>query len=552
MMNTDFRRRRSAIAIAIVLALLLISGCDSTKPGYRPPTAAVNGTRPEPAAPVEESVVSDKAVATTVDETPADEPPSADAPQAQPSKLHGDKPPFDPIEANGKFFEDWPKPRLALVITGRQDGYLEPCGCAGLENMKGGLSRRHVFFKELADQGWPVAAVDVGGMVRRFGKQAEFQFAFSAEALKTMGYGAVGFGPADLRLSVGDTVAAVAGDDPTKSIFISANVSLLGLTPKVRVIEAGGMKIGVTSVLGSEYTAQVNNNEVEIEPAAEALEKVLPELADCDVRILLAQATEKESEELAKQFPQFSLVVTADVGDIPPAQPGKIDGTKSWLIDVGQKGMYAVVAGFYDDPDEPIRFQRVALDSRFGDSPKLKQLMANYQDQLQQLGWEGLGVRSAPAPTAKKGDGLAGKFVGGASCKQCHPSEYDVWAASKHAHATDTLVKLDPPRQFDAECISCHATGWNAQEFYPYTSGFESVDKTPHLAQNSCENCHGPGAAHVVAERGKDQAERDAARELLKLTWPEAKQTSCVKCHDHDNSPEFDQHADDYWGEIEH
>ena len=37
--------------------------------------------------------------------------------------------PFDPIKENGPIFVDWPKPKLALVITGMQAGYLEPCGC---------------------------------------------------------------------------------------------------------------------------------------------------------------------------------------------------------------------------------------------------------------------------------------------------------------------------------------------------------------------------------------------------------------------------------------
>ena len=45
---------------------------------------------------------------------------------------------FDPVAENGKFFEGWKKPKLAIVISGRQDGYLEPCGCAGLFRQKGG------------------------------------------------------------------------------------------------------------------------------------------------------------------------------------------------------------------------------------------------------------------------------------------------------------------------------------------------------------------------------------------------------------------------------
>src|SRR6185295_17263021 len=82
----------------------------------------------------------------------------------------------------------WPKPEVALVFSGRQDGYVEPCGCAGLENQLGGLSRRDMLIKELRAKGWPVIALDTGGQVRRYGKQAELQFSMSNDALKIMKY----------------------------------------------------------------------------------------------------------------------------------------------------------------------------------------------------------------------------------------------------------------------------------------------------------------------------------------------------------------------------
>jgi hypothetical protein len=469
------------------------------------------------------------------------------------------RPKFDPIAENGKYFEGWKKPKLALVISGHQDGYLEPCGCAGLDRQIGGMSRRHSLIRELEGQGWPVAAIDLGGQVRRFGKQAEIQFAISADALKQMGYAAVGFGPSDLRLSAGEIVAAVAGADPKDSIFVSANVDLFGLTPKSRIVEAGGIKLGITAVIGKEFQQQINNAEVVIQDAAQGLTALGDELKNCDVRILLAHATIDEAKALAKQFPLYDLVVAS--GDIPRSEPEKIPGTTNRLIEVPPKAGYVTVVGFYDTPKPSMRFQRVALDSRFPDSPQMKQLMATYQRQLEQLGWAGLGLRSITHPRAQKGDKLAGQFASAASCKECHPTAWGIWSKTKHAQATETLVKLDPPRQFDAECISCHATGWNPGEFFPYASGFESLDKTPQLAGNSCENCHGPGAAHVAAEKGRNSAKKTAEREAIKLTVAFARENVCTKCHDHDNSPEFaekdkatgkDNFDVKYWPKVEH
>jgi len=536
MMNITFPNHRVSGWLLLAALGAIAAGCDSN-PSYQPPTASVGTGRGTSTATVETTSPDKKTQA------------------AKPADLEA-KPKFDPILENGKFFEGWPKPKLALVISGRQDGYLEPCGCAGLENQKGGFNRRHALFKQLQEQGWPLAAVDVGGLVRRFGKQAEVQFGISAEALKQMGYNAVAFGAADLRLSAGEIVAAVAGAQPEDSIFLSANVNLFGLTPKVRIIEAGGIKLGITAVLGKEFQQRVNNAEIEIQPAAEALKKVVGELKDCDVRILLAHATAAECIELAKQFPEFQLVVSGDDVDVPRAQPESIPGTKSRLVEVGHKGMYVFVVGFYDDPKQPVRFQRVALDSRFPDTPEMKALMATYQDQLEQLGWDGLGLKQVLHPKAQRGDNSAGQFLGAQSCKECHPTAWGIWSKTKHAHATESLTKSVPPRQYDAECISCHSTGWNPQEFFPFVGGFDSIEKTPHLVGNSCENCHGPGGAHVAAEKGRSLPKRDAEREAIKLTVATAKENVCTKCHDLDNSPNFikDPTAFDkiYWPKVEH
>ena len=66
-----------------------------------------------------------------------------------------------------ELFAGWGKPEVALFLTGEQHGYIEPCGCTGLTNQKGGLMRRHTLLKQLRDdRGWDVLALDVGNQVR--------------------------------------------------------------------------------------------------------------------------------------------------------------------------------------------------------------------------------------------------------------------------------------------------------------------------------------------------------------------------------------------------
>src|SRR5262249_31108826 len=119
-------------------------------------------------------------------------------------------------------------------------------------------------------------------------------------------------------------------------------------------------------------------------------------------------------------------------------------------------------------------------------------------------------------------------------------------------HATKTLVDLKPPRQFDPECLSCHVTGWDPQQYVPFRSGFLGLnaDGSSLLAGNGCENCHGPAGAHVAAQAGSDAASQAHFRKLLHIDLPNAERTTCVKCHDHDNSPEFT--FEKYWSMIAH
>ena len=256
----------------------------------------------------------------------------------------------------------------------------------------------------------------------------------------------------------------------------------------MKIIEAGGTKIGITSVLGDEYqkaSQQSRDRAASRRPSRSSA--VIDQLKDCDLRILLANATLKETEELAEEFPQFNIVVTADGGDEPPNRPAKIEGTDDRLDrSRDTRACSPSCSGFYDDPKQPMRYQRVALDSRFAVTPEMKQLMVSYQEQLQALGLGRLGAAAGAASPRPAGRQIVGPLRRREELQRMPPTAFKVWKNSKHAHATETLVKLDPPRQFDPECISCHATGWNPQEFFPYATGFVSL--TRHAA---------PGRQHV-------------------------------------------------------
>ncbi len=514
------------------------------------------GTDDSPAAPEMAAPVSEPGDVTPSAETaiePTIEAPAKPATKGPSKDKHSDEE-YDPVAENGEIFVGWEKPKVALLISGRQDGYLEPCGCAGLDRMKGGLTRRHSLFKKLKADGWPVFGIDCGGLVKGFGRQPVLKFHMSVDAMEEMGYNAIALGKSDLRLGAGELFPRVASTKEKPSLFVSANVGMFGfdffdsgMQLDHRIDEVGGVRVGVTSVLGTKWQRDINDPEITMADPETKLREVLPKMkGQCDLLVLLAHATMEESEALAESFPEFDIVVTADGAQEPPDGPEHLPGN-TMLVQVSEQGMYAIVLGIYDSGK--IEYQRVPLDSRFPDSPDMKAFMRQYQEQLRADGLAGLGIRAVPHPQAEE----LGRFVGSKKCESCHELSYETWKKSGHADAWKTLVELDVPRTHDPECISCHVIGWHPTEYFPYETGFLSKEETPELIDVGCETCHGPGGKHVAAENGIDEELQKKLQKAVVVTKEQMRDSKhhwCLNCHDLDNSPDFD--FDEYWPKIEH
>lgn len=453
-----------------------------------------------------------------------------------------------------ELFAGWPEPQAVLVITGNQHGYLEPCGCTGLANQKGGLARRHTLIKQLQAKGWKVAALDAGNQVRRTGPQAELQFQMTADALKKMGYRAIGLGNEDLLL--GELLSSVASDAENPGPFLSANVAIADreLLPRSLLVEVGDRRVAVVAVLGDDLRKKVTSPDVIQESVNEGLQKIMPELTKptYDYRILLAFTDEDAAREMGRKYRVFDLVVASSGSADPTLEPEPIDMARAKLVHTGRKGMYAIVIGLFGDRQGArMRYERIPLDDRFDDSPEMLELMASYQEQLKELGLEGLGLKPLNHPD--------GAFVGTNKCGECHAKALAVWEKTPHAHATDSLIhpkeRSNIPRQYDPECLSCHVTGWDPQKYFPYVGGYLSVEKTPQLMHNGCENCHGPGSEHVAAEEGDQVELREKLRAAMRLPLEgKVAERKCMECHDLDNSPDFHSPGafEKYWKKVEH
>lgn len=111
-------------------------------------------------------------------------------------------------------------------------------------------------------------------------------------------------------------------------------------------------------------------------------------------------------------------------------------------------------------------------------------------------------------------------YMGESKCRKCHIKDSKTWKETNHSKAFDYL---NAEQQKDPECVKCHTTGYGK-------GGFTTIDETPKLTNVQCEQCHGPGGAHVPM---MEQLKKD---KVDKAEYPEDKKinntpTGCTECH---------------------
>lgn len=472
------------------------------------------------------------------------------------------------LNREGKIAAEWEKPAAVLMLTGEVHGYLEPCGCS--ETQSGGVSRRNDLLNQLKSREWDVASLDLGGLLKRNRRQDEIKFSILREAMTIMDYKAMALGKEELKFDPAQLITAVSDSTAEDAVlpFVSANVVLFG-TPDLgtpapyRIVQVGEAKFGVTSIFGDRYRSQVSAGSsgmqglIDFLPAAEKLKSAVETLKqnEVDAIVVLSHAPASETEKLIKEIPGIDIAVTSGGPEDPSGRLKKVEQTM--VLEVGRKGKYAGVLGYFPDQENKFLFELVDLNKdRFKRTEQMEQLMASYQELLTAADL----VHNEPALPTPNND----SYVGAKACGECHTKAYEKWAASKHAHATETLIHGREgyaeakwvSRIHDPECLACHSTGWDPQQVIRYDTGYLSLDETAHLTGQSCENCHGPGGAHSTAEKeflssgGTPSEELLSLRSRIKLNLATAEQQVCSKCHDAENSPKFDFAK--YWEKVVH
>ena len=438
-----------------------------------------------------------------------------------------------------RIIADWSArpPAGILMISGEQDGYPDPCGCT--DGQLGGLGRRYDFLEKLQAKGWPVAKIDLGDLIHYRGDsrgglaQEKIKFSIIHKALAAMKYDAVALGPEDLKPGVLETLGAFLNFKEPR--FLAANVKAVDkeLGEAIRptaIAKAGPIAIGITAVLDpAAYLSLQDANAalLEVRPPDEVLPAVLADLEkQSQIRVLMVQGPHEEAKRLAEKFPGFDIVVGTSEYPDPDERPETLNGGKTLLIrNIGKKGKHVGVVGFFPGSTPMMEFRRQALDGKdFSQAKPMRTLIDEEYQQI--LKAEGV-VENFP----RFGNSQAppgARYIGAQACQECHPKTFEKWASTKHARAYDALLNPKRNREFDAECISCHTTGFG------YNTGWVSAEKTSYLKGNQCENCHGPASFHAA------EPDNPAYRKPMAMTAESAERNGfCVKCHDEDNDHGF-------------
>lgn len=391
---------------------------------------------------------------------------------------------------------------VTVFFTGNTLGALKPCGCTG--GQLGGLSRRSTIFNRVSEDKRLI--IDTGSLVEGRSEQDEIKFNIILQAFRLLGYDLVSLSEEDIE--TGKNVGLL---DDTGSLFniISSKQSsgvnipakftrnlLLRGEPVLVTIAAFDAKTTPIEQISQLFASGVNPVQVD----SKSMVNILI-LNHCDDTII---------DFITKRVPVVDCIVRPSESDEPRVASSL--NNRPLVVSVGRFGRYVGGLQITESPaykGKPrLSFLTIPVTEELEEDASLVQLYKGYQ---QIVGERNLLEKYQRFVLP---DNL--EYSGSESCKACHEYEYEKWSQKAHAHAYATLERVGS--ELDPECVSCHVVGME------YESGFVSEQKSSHMKNVGCENCHGPGSEHI-------RTAGDTA-----LTEPKS---GCIDCHTPDHSGEY-------------
>jgi hypothetical protein len=380
---------------------------------------------------------------------------------------------------------------------------LRPCGCSG--GQLGGMEKRPAIFDRAPASRRLV--VDTGNLAAGDGEQDLIKFRVLFEALRLLEY--------DMVCLTGQDVAT------------AEHLGLL-MNPQqafgVLQDRDAGSEVLTKQFSDPGVAVHVASFDPRTGPAERAAELFSGKGGTSAVNILILRHS--DSSLLAEIVARTQGIVDCVVCPSDVDEPRLLSEPDAapLVVTVGRFGRHICrldVAIGASGGRPVLRFEEIPVVADLADDPSLVQLYRQYQQLV------GAANLLESYPRIPLPDGLA--YKGSESCKRCHQHEFDEWITKAHADALSSLKKVGSDR--DPECVVCHVVGME------YEGGYITEEKTPHLKDVGCENCHGPGSEH---------------NESLGLKWTREPKSNCLACHTPDKSTGYAGHEEEYMKKIVH
>ncbi|MBM4015739.1 MAG: hypothetical protein FJ293_12355 [Planctomycetes bacterium] len=450
---------------------------------------------------------------------------------------------------------DRPGGAIEVFVTGSDDGYLDACGCD--DGLLGGLPRRRTLLFSLGAGGDDAVILSNGGLVTGTTPIDRMKVDVMVQAMHFMRYSVLAVTDHELALGRAalEAIALNLGDDGvllgTNLVDRGADDAGLPLpTRPLAVRSVRGERVAIVSAVATSRAERYRraDSNVELADPARAVQAALDQAPGVENVIVLAQMSDAEATRLAQALPVIDwIVIPGDVQeDFPREEPLAVGETL--IVTTGRKGKFLGSLRFPAAGELAEYGRHPIVDTLDKDPSVVDMLRMNYREWLPAEQPIREYFEQKPPPN---GAAYAGAEEG--SCASCHPKAWEIWAASKHARAWQTLVDQDLPpdpaykkgRQahaiWDPDCVRCHVTGFG------YVGGYAGPEReaeraSARLIDVGCEACHGPAGDH--AERAAAGDPRWPSGPVAKVATGAA-EALCMECHDPDNSPHFELKA--YW-----
>ncbi len=358
------------------------------------------------------------------------------------------------------------------------------------------------------------------------------------DAYKKMGYDAVAVGPLDLAAGA----EFLKQQDKPAFPWISANLLNTDnhpVFPPFIIKQTGQSTTAIIGLTGAE-SLPANLHTGDWHTILPAQLQILAK--KCDHIILLSNLPEKENYEIAQQYPEIRIIISADpqFSNLSPvinnstlitqtAQQGKYLGRLD--IEWGNTGKWesGLDQLHGDSPKDTLPSTFVshftALQSSLPKSSAVENIVSGIKQQISRLNTAAPQTNSLQSATMIQDRQSVTGFTGFERCATCHRAQTDFWKSTRHAGSYATLLKVGQANNLD--CLPCHVTH-DTPLFNKDPADMKQLLALPSSLQTvGCEACHGPGKAHADTPQGIKPVRR-------------ADKTVCLHCHTVKRDTAFD------------